>query len=176
MKRNPQAVVKPVGDVIKEQKRAAMVDGIRYERTRAVWAQELFDEDFERDLTRPMEGGEKSVYEQVPVDSDIERDFLTALRGEASVKLFAKLPSDFRVATPLGNYEPDWAVLIHRGGEDRLSLVVETKGDPFASGRRGRENQKIDCGKAHFAALAGVHKSPARYQTARTLDGLPARR
>ena len=170
LRRNPQAVIKLVGDVIEEGKQAAMVDGIRYERTGAVWAQTLFDKEFERDLKRLMEGGEKSVCERVPVDSDVERSFLRELQDEATVKLFAKLPREFKVPTPLGAYEPDWAVLVERDGQDRLYFVVETKGDLFESGRRGRENQKIACGRSHFEALSGIREKPAMYTVARTLD------
>lgn len=174
LRRNPQAVIKLVGDAIEEQKVSAMVTGITYEQTGVVWAQTLFDEEFERDLKRLMKGGEKSAYEQVPVDSDVERAFLKELQEEVTVKLFAKLPRSFTVPTPLGAYEPDWAVLIERDGEDRLYFVVETKGVLFGSGLRGREQQKIDCCKEHFKALKLMQTAPAQYTVARNLDELLA--
>ncbi len=174
LRRNPQAVIKLVGDVIEEQKHAAIVDGLTYERTGAMWAQTLFDAAFERDLKRLMEGGEKSACDLVPVDSDVERAFLKELQAEATVKLFAKLPRAFRVPTPLGMYEPDWAVLVERGGADRLYLVVKTKGGLLASGLRGREMQKINCGKAHFTALAADRDNPGTYHVERSLDGVLA--
>jgi len=175
LKRNPQGVIKLVGDVIEEQKRKLMVKGIEYERTGAVWAQDLFDAEFEREATRLMEGGERSVYDHVPVDSDVERAFLKELQDNATtVKLFAKLPKKFIVPTPLGNYEPDWAVLVEQQGEDRLYFVVETKSTLFESGRREKENQKIDCGRKHFKAIGGEHQPAAQYRVAKTLDELLA--
>jgi type III restriction enzyme len=175
LRRNPQGVIKLVGDVIEEQKRKLMVNGIEYERTGAVWAQDLFDAEFEREAKRLMEGGDRSVYDQVPVDSDVEREFLKELQdNETTVKLFAKLPKKFIVPTPLGNYEPDWAVLVEQEGEDRLYFVVETKSTLFESGRRAKENQKIDCGRKHFKAIGAEHKPAAQYRVAKTLDELLA--
>ena len=103
LKRNPQATIKLVGDVIEDQKQAAMVDGIRYERTGEAWAQTLFDKEFKRDLTRLMLADERCVTESVPVDSEVEKSFLRELMAaKASVKLYAKLPREFKVPTPLG--------------------------------------------------------------------------
>lgn len=175
LKRNPQGVIKLVGDVIEEQKRKLMIKGIEYERTGSVWAQDLFDAEFEREAKRLMEGGDRSVYDHVPVDSDVEREFLKELQdNETTVKLFAKLPKKFIVPTPLGNYEPDWAVLVEQEGEDRLYFVVETKSTLFESGRRAKENQKIDCGREHFKAIGAVHEPATQYRVANTLDGLLA--
>ena len=71
--------------------------------------------------------------------------------------------------TPLGSYNPDWAVLVERDDGERLYFVVETKASLFASDLRNAESAKIECGKAHFAALK-VSESPAEYRTARSLD------
>ncbi len=73
--------------------------------------------------------------------------------------------------TPLGSYNPDWAVLIDSGEGERLYLVVETKGSLFAGDLRGTEGARIKCGKAHFDAL-GVAEPSARYEVARNLDDL----
>ena len=93
------------------------------------------------------------------------------------MKLFAKLPGWFMVVTPLGLYEPDWAVVVERGqagGGERLYLVVETKGGLFGSGLRGGERQKIACGRAHFAGLAGHEALTFEDQVAMTFGGLLA--
>ena len=68
--------------------------------------------------------------------------------------VYAKLPGWFKINTPLGNYTPDWAILIEQDGEERLYFVVETKSTILESERRGTENQKIACGKEHFNAIA----------------------
>lgn len=175
LSRNPQGVIKLVGDVIEEQKRKLMVKGIEYERTDKVWAQDLFDAEFEREATKLLEGGDRSVYDYVPWDSGVEKAFLKELQdNETTVKLFAKLPKKFIVPTPLGNYEPDWAVLVEQEGQDRLYFVVETKSTLFESGRRAKENQKIDCGRKHFEAIGTEHKPAAQYRVAKTLDELLA--
>jgi len=113
----------------------------------------------------------KSVYEHVVYDSNTERDFADALEKNDAIKVYAKLPGWFKVPTPLGNYNPDWAVLVEQDGAERLYFVVETKSTLFTEELRGREWAKIDCGRAHFKALA-VGESPARYEVARSVDDL----
>ena len=71
-----------------------------------------------------------------------------------AVKVYAKLPGWFTVPTPLGTYNPDWAVLVEHDGGERLYFVVETKGSMFADDLRQVEAAKIRCGAAHFEALA----------------------
>ena len=71
-----------------------------------------------------------------------------------AVKVYAKLPGWFKVPTPLGTYDPDWAVLVEKDGEERLHFVVETKGSLFTDDLRGTEGAKIKCGEAHFEALS----------------------
>ena len=70
--------------------------------------------------------------------------------------------------TPLGAYNPDWAILLEQGGAQRLYFVVETKSSLFTDDLRDKESAKIECGKAHFAALGGA-ENPARYLVATSL-------
>ena len=67
------------------------------------------------------------------------------------------------------HYNPDWAVLVEKDGDERLFFVVETKGTLFTDDLRGTEGAKIECGKAHFKALK-VSEEPAEYVVARTID------
>ena len=87
------------------------------------------------------------------------------------MKVYAKLPGWFKVPTPLGTYNPDWAVLVEKDGAERLYFVVETKSSLFTDDLRDKESAKIECGKAHFQALA-VGESPARFIVASNLDGI----
>jgi type III restriction enzyme len=87
------------------------------------------------------------------------------------VKVFAKLPSWFKVATPLGTYNPDWAVLVTTDGGERLYFVVETKGTLLMDDLRGAEAAKIACGKRHFASIARSDTEPL-FTVARTVDDL----
>jgi type III restriction enzyme len=86
-----------------------------------------------------------------------------------AVKVYAKLPGWFTVPTPLGGYNPDWAVLIQDGKQERFYFVVETKGSLFAETLCSSEAAKIQCGKAHFDTLA-VGENPARFVKATKLD------
>ena len=96
-------------------------------------------------------------------------DFADALEKNQDVLLYAKLPGWFKVPTPLGSYNPDWAVLIQKDGMQRLYFVVETKSSLFTGDMRNKESAKIECGKAHFKALA-VGENPARYEVARSIN------
>jgi type III restriction enzyme len=113
----------------------------------------------------------KSVFEHVIYDSaGVERTFAEQLQKNEAVKLYAKLPAWFKVPTPLGTYNPDWAVLVEVSGEERLYFVVETKGSLFTDDLRETEAAKIACGEAHFAALARGENNPARFVKATKLE------
>lgn len=177
-KRNPQAFIEIAGEVINRTKRLALVDGIKYQRigSDSFYAQELFQqEELMGYLKNMLKDAAKSVYEHVVYDSGgVERNFAEALERNEAVKIYAKLPGWFKVPTPLGAYNPDWAVLIDVGGEERLYFVVETKGSLFADDLRDNEAAKVACGEAHFKALA-AGANPARYVKATNLDDVLAR-
>ena len=174
--KNPQQFIEIASDVINRCKQLALVDGIRYQRLggESFYAQELFEtETLFGYLRNMLLGAQKSVYEDVVYDMGTEHDFAQRLEDEMSVKVYAKLPGWFTVPTPLGSYNPDWAVLIQDDDGERLYFVVETKGSLFADDLRAREAAKIECGRAHFDALKD-RESPAQYRVKRTLDELLA--
>ncbi len=171
-KRNPQQFIELTAETINRCKRLALVDGIKYRKLgdQHVYAQELFEqEELTGYLKNMLMDTGKSIYEHVVYDSTPERDFADALEKNDAIKLYAKLPGWFKVPTPLGTYNPDWAVLVEEGGAQRLYFVVETKGSLFTDDLRNKERAKIACGKAHFQALA-VGENPARYVVARSVD------
>lgn len=171
-KRNPQAFIELSGEAINRCKRLAVVDGIKYRRLGEdhYYAQELFEREELTGYLKNMLDAKKSVYEQVIYDSpNVEKTFAEDLEKNEAIRVYAKLPGWFKVPTPLGSYNPDWAVLIERDGTERLYLVVETKGGLFVDDLRDKERAKVDCGKAHFKALE-VHEEPARYMVARSVD------
>lgn len=177
-KRNPQQFIEQTAEAINRCKRLALVDGIKYRRIGdgQYYAQELFQENELRGyIGNMLMNTEKAVYEHVVYDSDVERIFASELERNEAIKVYAKLPGWFKVPTPLGSYNPDWAVLVAgEDGQDRLYFVVETKGGLFTDALRPLEEGKINCGKAHFKALA-VGESPAEYVVERTVDGLLSR-
>lgn len=156
-KRNPQQFIERVADIIQRQMRLTMVHGIKYEKIGddAYYAQELMKEnELYGYLSRNMVESKKSVYEYVVYDSGTEESFAKHFEKNDHVKLYAKLPSWFKIDTPLGGYNPDWAILVEKDGAERLFFVLETKSTLFGEDRRGTENYKVKCGEAHFRALA----------------------
>jgi len=172
-KRNPQQFIELAAEIINRAKRLALVDGIKYQRigTDDYYAQQLFEPEELSGYLKSMIDANKSVHEQVIYQSDIERTFAEQLEKNEAIKVYAKLPGWFRVPTPLGPYNPDWAVLVEKDGSERLYFVVETKSSLFTDDLRDKESAKIECGKAHFEALA-LGENPAHYEVARSVDDL----
>jgi type III restriction enzyme len=171
--RNPQQFIEIASEAINRCKRLVLVDGIKYEKlgSEHYYAQELFEA---RELTgylRNMLATRKSVYESVVYDSPNEAQFARQLESHSDVKVYAKLPGWFTIPTPLGSYNPDWAVLIENDGIERLYFVVETKTSMFAADAGNVAAGKIQCARVHFDSMA-VDGDHAKYRVARTLDEL----
>jgi len=132
-KRNPQQFIELVAEIINRAKRLALVDGIKYQRigTEDYYAQQLFETEELSGYLKSMIDANKSVHEQVIYQADTERTFAEQLENNEAIKVYAKLPGWFRVSTPLGPYNPDWAVLVEKDGAERLYFVVETKSSLF---------------------------------------------
>jgi len=155
-KNNPQKFIEQVATIIKNQMRLFVVDGIKYHKIgdEHFYAQELFhDNELFGYLQKNMVESRKSVFDHVVYDSDIELEFASAFEKSDDIKLYAKLPDWFKIDTPLGGYNPDWAVLIEVDGKEKLYFVVETKSTLFTDALRPTEQAKIACGKEHFKAL-----------------------
>ena len=156
-RRNPQVFMDGVAKIMRDVMQGTIVDGIKYTKIGddAYYAQELFEQE---ELTGYLESNllasTKTPYDYVIYDSDNEKGFASKFEKNPAVELYAKLPDWFKIDTPLGSYNPDWAVVANdEAGGKRLYLVVETKGDTSENKLRPTENAKIKCGKAHFAAL-----------------------
>ncbi len=172
-KRNPQQYIEITAQAINRAKRLAIVDGIKYQRLgeEYYYAQELFEQEELNGYLKNMLSVKRGVHEYVVYQSDTERNFAEQLDKNESVKVFAKLPGWFQLPTPLGPYNPDWAVLIEHDGAERIYFVVETKSSLFDDDLRDKEGAKIDCGEAHFKALA-VHENPAKFKRAAKVEDL----
>jgi type III restriction enzyme len=172
-KRNPQQFIELAAQAINKAKRLAIVDGIKYQRLgdEYYYAQELFEQEELTGYLKSMLPVNRCVHEYVIYQSDTERLFAQKLDSNESVKVFTKLPAWFKIPTPLGTYNPDWAVLIELNGAERLFFVVESKSGLFDDDIREREAAKIDCGEAHFKSLA-VGDNPARFKRAAKIEDL----
>lgn len=129
-------------------------EGLQYIPVEDVWKVELF-EDFEgyKSSLIDFTNSNKTVYDYILFDSEGERKFAQSLEELNTVKLFAKLPNWFVINTPLGDYNPDWAIVMDNGDGDKLYLVRETKFVKDVNNLRPSEEKKIICGTKHFKAI-----------------------
>ena len=153
-KRNPQEYMQQTAKLINKVMAELIVDGIKYTKINDSYSQELFkNEELFGYLKKNLLETKHSIYDYIIYDSDNEKSFAERLDDDEEVKLFAKLPGWFKIKTPIGNYNPDWAILVGEDGEEKMYLVVETKGTIEYLGNRPTESFKIQCGKEHFKAL-----------------------
>lgn len=152
---NPQRFMDSVAAIIKHELHRLLVDGIKYERIEktkagAEWEMRLFkSEELINYLTALQVN--KSIYEYVAYESDVERKFAQRMDERDDIKLFVKLPSWFEIDTPVGGYNPDWAI-VKRDGQ-ALYLVRETKSTHNYLKLRTQEADKVRCGAKHFEEL-----------------------
>lgn len=173
-KRNPQQFIDQAAEAIIRTKRLALVDGIKYRRIGddQFYCQELFEQEELKSYMKNAVKAEKSVFEYVVYDSEgTEKTFAEDLESNEAVKVYAKLPAWFKIPTPLGTYNPDWAVLVEQDGEEKLFFVVETKSSGWWDDLRHQEGAKIKCGEKHFRAIE-VEPNPAKFIKATSVDGV----
>jgi type III restriction enzyme len=155
---NPQAFITATTGIIRERLNTSLMDGLQYElledgrtwqvRELASRAPSPIDDG---NLFTPGEGANKTVWNGVPTDSGTELQFANRLDTDERVKYYVKLPDWFRIDTPIGQYNPDWAVMFE--DERTFYLVRETKDSTVESSRRGTANMKIQAARAHYQAI-----------------------
>ena len=168
---NPQVFLERLIAIIKQAQTDLMVKGIEYQKNGQIYAQQLlqrleaqpadvYASDFHFDVTDT----DKTIFDNlIPLDSNTEHQFATDCESMESVRFYFKLPNWFKINTPLGSYNPDWAIIKEDDEEvSQLYFVAETKntGGKSAAGHAVDiaklplpQQQKIRCGKAHFKAL-----------------------
>ena len=148
--------------IIKSRLTDQLVDGIRYEKINEWFRMEQFELEIDncQDCLVPAE---RSLYDHVALDSEVERRFVEDMDRRDDVKIYVKLPAWFTVSTPIGEYNPDWAVVIEPGdqfgqptGDEAVYLVSETKDTTDLDKLRPDEARKIRCGMQHFRHALGV--------------------
>ena len=155
---NPQAFMAAVGREIVRAMHDLMLEGLKYEKVIGRhWEQSRIEEEAADGIVRylsnlyEVQNREKCPFDAVEYESEVEKQFARDLDNNENVKLFVKLPGWFRIDTPLGPYNPDWAFVTER--EEKLYFVRETKSTLDSEERRAKENRKIDCGRKHFGAV-----------------------
>ncbi len=155
-KRNPQKYIEEVTKIIRKNLRLMVVDGISYSKFRGgdYYSIEMFnDNELLTYLNDKIVESKKSPYNYAICDSYVETEFAKKFEERDEIKVYVKLPSWFKIETPIGSYNPDWAVVINEIDEERLYFVVETKGKSDINLLREEEQSKIKCAKKHFEAL-----------------------
>ena len=149
---NPQLFMDNAVSTIKGELHQLMIDGIKYEKIGdKIYEMALFDDrDFEiyiDEFTHTVTDSSKTIYENyIPLDSGVENQFARDCESSEQIEFYFKLPNWFKIPTPIGMYNPDWAIVFK--GEKKIYFVAETKS--FGQELRGSEKFKIECGKAHF--------------------------
>lgn len=157
---NPHAFGVEVTRIIRRVLAEQVVDGIEYERIDgALWEMRRLEPDSAHEITRYVDrlyavrNAGKSPYSHVEWESSVEKAFAESLDQDDRVRFFIKLPNWFTVDTPVGLYNPDWAICWDDGDQPRVHLVRETKSTQDELLRRTIENAKIACATRHFSAL-----------------------
>ncbi|MCB7175758.1 DEAD/DEAH box helicase family protein [Lactiplantibacillus plantarum] len=159
-KNNPLSYMNQAAKIINAIKNQLIVDGIEYTRTDDEYEQKLFTTETlnaylgeKGNAVKVDETKRKTVYDYVVTDSTIEKEFARKAEKDDNVKFYIKLPDWFKIRTPLGPYNPDWAILYEKDDEQHLYFIVETKGDVSFEQLRPHERAKILAGEKHFRAV-----------------------
>ena len=153
---NPQEYAEKVIEIIKECKRTFEVEGIKYINLGESYDVELLREEV-ASYSKYVLKVEKSIYDGIIKESNIEEDFAKALDNDSRIKLFIKLPDWYKIETPAGNYTPDWAIVVEKfhDGEtsEKIYFVVETKGTNNIYELKTEEQIKIKSAKERFELI-----------------------
>ncbi|MCS4536499.1 DEAD/DEAH box helicase family protein [Corynebacterium sp. HS2168-gen11] len=157
---NPNDFIKMITERIETELAHTLIEGIQYEpiggsiyELRELQADGLLEKDRFIDQLYKVTNKEKTDFDYLVLDSAVERQFAQYLDGREDIKLFMKLPDKFRIPTPVGDYNPDWAIIKIEDGIERLYLVRETKSSHDPMKRRPSENAKIAAAIKHFEAI-----------------------
>ncbi len=155
-KDNPEEFIIKAADLINDEKATAIVQHITYN---------MLDERYDTDIfTEPTIKGklganamkaQRHLYDHIVYDSTNERDFASELDTNTDVAVYVKLPDSFYISTPVGHYNPDWAIAFYEGTVKHIYFVAETKGSMRSMQLRRIEESKIHCAREHFKAISG---------------------
>ncbi len=155
---NPQQFMALASKEISRALYDLMLEGIQYEKiANHYWEMSRIEKETEDGIVRylnnlyEVQNQEKSLFDAIEFDSEVEKQFAKDLDHNEHVRLFVKLPKWFKIDTPIGSYNPDWAFVTER--DDKLYFVRETKSSKDSEDLRKKENQKIICGKSHFETI-----------------------
>lgn len=169
---NPEEFIIRAANIINEQKATAIIEHITYDKLTSVFSTNIFTEP---DLKKGALGvnaieAKRHLYDYVIYDSTNERDFATQLETHSQeVEVYVKLPKGFYISTPVGKYNPDWAIAFYEGKVKHIYFVAETKGDMSSMELRAIEKAKAHCAREHFRAISGEN---VKYDVVSSYDKL----
>jgi len=155
-RKNPEEFIIRAGHIINEQKAIAVIEHIAYHKLEQRYEANIFSEQELRGrIGIDAIQSEKSLYDLVVVDSQgTEKSFAEQLEQQDAVEVYTKLPRGFYINTPVGKYNPDWAVVFRDGEVKHIYFVAETKGAEEIIQLRAIERAKIECARRHFASIS----------------------
>ena len=154
-KYNPEEFVIKASQIIHSQKAVTIVEHIKYNKTNETYDINIFSEvRWSGNLNTNALATEKNLYDYLIYDSKVERNFAEELETDKNVTVYVKLPSGFYISTPIGKYNPDWAIVFREGDVKNIYFVAETKGSMDSMQLRLIEDKKIECAREHFKTIS----------------------
>lgn len=151
---NPEQFITEASRLVNEQKATVIVEHLAYDALDETFDSAIFTANqTKQDLTHAGGKLTKHIYDYAVTDSKIERAFINELDTSTEVAVYAKLPRGFFIPTPVGDYNPDWAIAFKEGSVKHVYFVAETKGSLSTLQLKGVEEAKIECARKFFASL-----------------------
>ncbi|XUO84968.1 DEAD/DEAH box helicase family protein [Halomonas sp. KM007] len=154
-RQNPEHFIAEASRLIIEQKAAMVIERLAYDEVDERYDVDIFTANQTgQDFSRATQKLKNHVYDYAITDSEIERRFVTELDTSSEVVVYAKLPRGFLIPTPVGDYNPDWAISFREGNVKHIYFVAETKGSMSSMKLREIEKTKIECARKFFAEIS----------------------
>ncbi len=153
---NPEEFIRESINLINEQKASTIIEHIVYNKLQETWnAEEIFvDNTIGGEYGKNIVDARKHLYDKLRYDSSVEKKLGEEFDTEDAVELYIKLPSGFYINTPMGKYNPDWAISFKEGSVKHIYFVAESKGDLSDLQLREVEKAKIECARRHFSVIS----------------------
>lgn len=153
---NPEEFIVKAAALINDEKALAVIEHITYKVLDDAYTTDIFTGPaIKGRLDVNVMKAKRHLYDHIVYDSAVERDFAAQLDASTDVAVYVKLPDSFYIATPLGRYNPDWAIAFYKDTVKHVYFVAETKGSMHSMQLRLIEQSKIHCAREHFRAISG---------------------
>ena len=154
-RQNPEEFIIRVSNIINEQKATVIIEHITYNKLQEAYSMDIFTaSSLKGKLGKNAVQTNKHLYDYLIYDSENEKNFAEKLDTQNEVAVYVKLPGGFYINTPVGKYNPDWAIAFNEGNVRQIYFVAETKGDLSSLQLRKIEQLKIDCAREHFKVIS----------------------